>query len=310
MKIKFFTPENLKPKELARDYALIIAGTFLMAVSFVIFISPLKLAPGGVYGLAIILHHLFDFPIGLSGIALDIPILIIGTLWLGPKFGVKTLLGVVSLSGFISLIEYFYGYEPLIALTNNPSIPDPAANFIVALFGGVLIGLGLGLIFKTRATSGGTDIIAMILGKYVRHVSLGTLLIMVDSVIVLFALAAFKDWTIPLYSWLIIYVTGVVVDKVISGFSSGKTVIIISDKYEDIKHKILVDLNRGGTFLLGEGMYSKKEKKIIYTTLSRKQLPQLIHYVHEIDSNAFISILDAGEVFGEGFASLKAKATQ
>ena len=93
-----------------------------------------------------------------------------------------------------------------------------------------------------------------------------------------------------------------VVDKVISGFSSGKTVIIISDKYEDIKHKILVDLNRGGTFLLGEGMYSKKEKKIIYTTLSRKQLPQLIHYVHEIDSNAFISILDAGEVFGEGFS--------
>ena len=168
-------------------------------------------------------------------IALDIPLLIIGTLWLGPKFGVKTVIGIVSLSGFITLLEKIYGYKPLIALASNPAIPDPAANFIIALCGGVFIGLGLGLIFKTRATSGGTDIIATIAGKYLKHIPLGTILIVVDSIVVLGALIAFDDWTIPLYSWLIIYVTGIVVDKVIAGFASSKTVIIISDHYEEIK---------------------------------------------------------------------------
>lgn len=310
MKFQFLAKEKLSPKELVSDYGLILLGTFIMAVGFVVFISPLKLAPGGVYGIAIILHHLFNFPIGLSGIALDIPLLIIGTLWLGPKFGMKTLVGIVSLSGFITLIEHLYGYKPLIGLADNSAIPDPAANFIIALCGGVLLGLGLGLIFKTRATSGGTDIVAMIVGKYAKHIPIGTLLIIVDSVIVLFALTVFKDWTIPLYSWLIIYVTGIVIDKVISGFNSGKAVLIISDFHEEIKERILTDLNRGGTYLHGEGMYNRTEKKIIYTTLSRKQLPQLIHFVHEIDANAFISILDAGEIFGEGFSSLRAKATQ
>ncbi len=302
--------EKLNAKELIKTYGLILLGTFLMAVSLVIFISPLKLAPGGVYGIAIILHHLFDFKIGLSGITLDIPLLIIGTLWLGPKFGWKTLIGVFSLSAFITILEKIYGYAPLIPSSVDASIPDPAANFIIALCGGVLLGFGLGLIFKTRATSGGTDIIAMIANKYFKHIPLGTLLIFIDSFIVLGALIAFEDWTIPLYSWLIIYVTGVVVDKTILGFSSGKAVIIVSDKHEEIKQRILKDLNRGGTFFNGEGMYSGAEKKIIFTTLSKKQIPQLIHIIHEIDLNAFMSIIDASEIFGEGFASLRAKAIE
>ena len=310
MKFKFFSGEKLSPKQMAKDYSMILLGTFIMAVGFVVFVSPLKLAPGGVYGIAIILHHVFGFPIGLSGIALDIPLLIIGTVWLGPKFGMKTVVGIVSLSGFITLLEKIYGYNPLIALANNPTIPDPAANFIIALCGGVFIGLGLGLIFKTRATSGGTDIIATIVGKYLKHIPLGTILIVVDSIIVLGALIAFDDWTIPLYSWLIIYVTGLVVDKVIAGFASSKTVIIISDKYEEIKTCILKNLNRGGTFLHGEGMYNRTEKRIIYTTISRKQLPQLIHFVHEIDAKPFLSVLDATDTLGEGFTPLKAKAME
>lgn len=299
-KIFRFKGKRVDPKEALKDYGLILTGTFIMAIGIVVFISPLKLAPGGVYGIAIILHHLFGFPIGLSGIALDIPLLIIGTLWLGPKFGMKTIAGVISLSAFITLWEYIYGYEPLIA--------DSATHLVVAIFGGILIGTGLGLVFKTRATSGGTDIIAMILSKYMRHVPLGTILIMVDSFIVLFALVVFKDWTIPLYSWLVIYVTGLVVDKVIAGFSSAKAVIIVSDRYEEIRLRIMEDLDRGGTFLKGEGMYNHSEKKIIYTTVSRKQLPQLIHFVHEIDPKAFLSVLDASATLGEGFDSLKEKA--
>ena len=292
-----------------KDYALILLGPLILAVGYVVFISPLKLAPGGVYGIAIILHHLFDFPIGLSGLSLDIPLLAIGTLWLGPKFGAKTVAGVLGLSGFITLVEALYGYQPLICMPGT-DIPDPSANFIIALCGAVFIGIGLGLIFKTRATSGGTDIIAMIIGKYIKHIPIGTLLIAVDSIVVLLSLIAFDDWTIPLYSWLVIYITGQVVDKVIAGFSSGKAVLIISDNADEIKERILKDLNRGGTFLKGEGMYNHTEKKIIYTTIPRKQLPQLIFFVHEIDPNAFMSVLEASEILGEGFTSLREKAIE
>lgn len=294
-----FKFEKVSKKQLLTEYGFILSGTFLMAIGFVIFISPLKLAPGGVYGIAIILHHLFNFPIGLSGICLDIPLLIIGTLWLGNKFGIKTLAGIVSLSGFISLIELFYDGARL--------VDSDSATFILALCGAVLLGVGLGLIFKSRATSGGTDIVAMIFAKYFKHVPIGTLLICVDSVIVLGTIPAFHDWTIPLYSWLIIYVTGIVIDKVIAGFVSCKAVIIISDAHEEIKDRILGELKRGGTFLHGEGMYNHTEKKLIYTTISRKQLPQLVHIVHEVDANAFLSILDASETLGKGFTPLKDK---
>ena len=300
--------KNVDWKDFFKTYSLIVLGTFIMSIGYVIFVSPLKLAPGGVYGIAIILHHLFNFPIGLSGICLDIPLLIIGTLWLGPKFGAKTIAGVITLPAFISLWEKIYGYAPLIALPGDPMTPDPAANFIVALCGGVIIGIGLGLIFKTRATSGGSDIIAMIIGKYLKHTPLGTLLIIVDSTIVLAALAAFKDWTIPLYSWLIIYVTGIVMDKVIAGFHSNKVVLIVSDYYDEIRQHIFDELDRGGTFLHGEGMYNQAEKKIIFTSISRKQLPILVHFVHEIDPKAFVSILDASETLGDGFTSLREKA--
>lgn len=300
--------KNIDWKEFIKTYSLIVVGTFIMSIGYVVFVSPLKLAPGGVYGIAIILHHLFNFPIGLSGICLDIPLLIIGTLWLGPKFGAKTIVGVITLPAFISLWEKIYGYAPLIALPGDPMTPDPAANFIIALCGGVIIGIGLGLIFKTRATSGGSDIIAMIIAKYFKHIPLGTLLIIVDSTIVLAALAAFKDWTIPLYSWLIIYVTGIVMDKVIVGFHSDKVVFIVSDCYDEIRQHIFDELDRGGTFLHGEGMYNNDEKKIIFTSISRKQLPMLVHFVHEIDPKAFVSILDASETLGNGFTSLREKA--
>ena len=288
-----------KVNELVRDYCMIILGTAIMAVGYVVFVSPLKLAPGGVYGIAIILHHLFNFPIGLSGLCLDLPLLIIGTLWLGPKFGAKTVASVLALPAFLSVLEYFYGYEPLVS--------DPSATVILVLFGSVLIGLGLGIIFKTRATSGGTDIIAMILAKYVKHISVGKLIILVDSTVVLLSLVAFKDWTIPLYSWLVIYIEGIIIDKVVAGGLSGKAVLIISEKPEEIKECILQKLQRGGTFIKGEGMYNHSDKKIIYTTVSRKQLPQLIHYVHETDPSAFLSVLEASEVLGNGLASLKDK---
>ena len=297
-----------KRKNLIKEYCTILIGTFIMAVGIVVFITPLKLAPGGVYGIAIIFHHLFQTPVGLVGICLDIPLLLLGVWILGAKFGAKTIVGIFSLAGFISLMEFLYGYAPLISLPGNPAIADPAANFIISLFGGVIVGIGLGLIFRTRATSGGTDIIAMIIGKHLKHIPLGTILMVVDSIIVVLALVVFEDWTIPLYSWLVIYVTGFTIDKMISGFDRRKALFIISHAHEEIKNVIINEMERGGTYFKGKGMYQEADKNIIFTTISKKELPGLLYRVHEIDADAFISIFDATDVLGEGFNSLREKA--
>ena len=297
-------------KKRIKEYCTIIIGTFIMAVGIVVFITPLKLAPGGVYGIAIILHHLFKTPIGLVGICLDIPLLLVGIWLLGAKFGAKTVVGIFSLAGFISLIEFVYGYAPLISLAGDSTIADPAANFIISLFGGVIVGIGLGLVFRTRATSGGTDIIAMIIGKYLKHIPLGTILMIVDSVIVLLALVIFEDWTIPLYSWLVIYVTGFTIDKMISGLDRRKALFIISKDHERIRDVIINEMERGGTYFKGTGMYHESEKEIIFTTITKKELPGLLYRIHEIDASAFISIFNATDVLGEGFNSLRAKVLQ
>jgi uncharacterized membrane-anchored protein YitT (DUF2179 family) len=284
-------------KKHVSEYVMILTGSFIMAVGFVVFISPFKLAPGGVYGVAITLHYLTEsLPIGVFALCLDIPLFLIGTWILGPKFGAKTLVGIFSLSGFTTLLEKLYGYQPLVT----------EDYFLASVFGGVLLGLGLGLIFKSRATSGGTDIVAMIVNKY-NKIPVGRLLIYIDTLVVFIGLIAFQDWRIPLYSWVTIFITGKIIDMIIEGIGSEKAVYIISDHYDEIRSKIINEMNRGGTYLCGEGMYNGTEKKIIYTIVDRKELILLQKYVHEIDPKAFMTVVDSTETLGEGFRSLKEK---
>jgi uncharacterized membrane-anchored protein YitT (DUF2179 family) len=164
----------------------------------------------------------------------------------------------------------------------------------------VLLGFGLGLIFKAKATSGGSDIIAMIIAKKSK-LPLGQLMIYVDSVIVLFGLFAFQDWHIPLYSWLVIFITGKVIDGALEGVGYHKTLFIISDKYEEIRQKIIVDLCRGATCIAAKGMYEGDERKIIFTNVNRREMVILHDFIHQVDPNAFVTIFDAAEVLGDGF---------
>lgn len=289
-----------------RDYAFITIGAFIMAVGYVYFISPHKIVPGGVYGIAIVIHYLtagiFNFwpngiPIGLFGLILNIPLTYAGIKILGPRFGIKTIVGFVLASFFMDGITY---------LRTSGDLPLVNDVLLSCVFGGVLIGFGLGLIFKSRATSGGSDIIAMILAKYT-NIQLGQLLIYVDSVIVLFGLAVFKDWQIPLYSWLTIYITGKAIDITIEGSNYNKALLIISKEHEKIKHKLLFDLDRGGTYLLGKGMYTNEKKQVIYTVVSRREVLILEQFIHDIDPDAFITVMDVKEILGEGFMPLKSK---
>ena len=286
--------DKIFSKEWFRDAALIIIGTFLMAVGVVFFISPHKFVPGGVYGISIVLHHLLGTPIGLISLCMDIPLLLIGIKVLGSKFGYKTLAGLVLMAVFVDLLGRIWG--------SNPLVEDDA--LLSAIFGGILVGIGLGLVFRANATSGGTDIVAMILSKFT-HLPMGQSLIYVDSVIVLVGLVAFHDWKIPLYSWLIIFIIGKVIDMVLEGMSVNKVVIIVSDKHEEIREKIIFNMARGGTYLKAQGMFAGEDKKVIYTNISRRELPVLLEHIRSVDPMAFVSVLDANDVLGDGFRPLK-----
>ncbi|MBW6498958.1 MAG: YitT family protein [Bacteroidales bacterium] len=292
----FVSKEKIFSRKWFISYSLITLGSLIMAAGFVFFIAPNKIVPGGVYGIGIVLHHLIGIPVGLTGLAFNIPLTLIGIRILGPRFGVKTVVGFVLASVFIDGLTYIWGDVPL--------VPDDM--LLSSIFGGVLIGFGLGLIFKSRATSGGSTIIAMIMSKYTR-LPIGQTLMVVDSVIVLVGLVAFRDWTIPLYSWIVIYITGKVIDGVLQGVSYEKTLFIVSEKYKEISEKILVDLNRGGTFLEGKGMYKQDEKKIIFVNVSRREVAILQDFINDIDPNAFVTVIDASEILGKGFKSLNEK---
>lgn len=290
----FIQKDELFSKKWFTAYTLIAIGSFILAAGFVFFITPYKIVPGGVYGISIVLHHMFDTPVGLIALIFDIPLTIIGIKVLGPRFGIKTVVGFTLTAFFVDGLTYLWGVEPL--------VEDDA--LLSSIFGGVFIGLGLGLIFKSKATSGGTDIVAMIIGKYTK-LPLGQLMILVDSSIVLIGLLAFGDWKIPLYSLIVIFITGKVVDVVLQGISYDKTLFIISDQSEAIRDKIINDLNRGGTYIQGYGMYNEKEKKIIYTVVNRRELAMIQEYILGIDPDAFMTVINANEIIGHGFKSLK-----
>ena len=289
-----------------KEYSFITIGAFIFAVGFMFFISPYKIVPGGIYGVAIIVHYLtkglFSFwpdgiPIGLFGLVLNVPLVLAGIKILGPRFGFKTIIGIVLSSVFMDMISY---------LRVDGDAPLVQDVLLSCVFGGVLSGFGLGLIFKSRATTGGSDIIAMIIAKY-SGMQLGQLIIYVDSAIVLFGLAAFHDWQIPLYSLVVIYITGKAIDIIMEGASYNRAMFIISEKHEEIKQKLLVDLERGGTYLDGNGMYTSNRKNVIFTVVSRREVAILEQFISQIDPDAFITIMDAKEILGEGFQSLKTK---
>ncbi len=308
----FITKEKFLSKEWFYSYSLIILGSFILAMGFVYFIDPHKIVPGGVYGIGIVVKNLtaevmgngikipfFKEPffkdglgIGIVGLMLNIPLTILGIKILGSRFGVKTIVGFVLSSIFIDFLDENF---------DGVLVDDVLLSCV---FGGVLIGFGLGLIFKSKATSGGSDIIAMIAVKYTK-MSLGLLLIAVDSVIVLFGLLVFKDWKIPLYSWIVIYITGKVIDATLQGISYDKVLFIISDRYDEIKDKIIVDLNRGGTVINGIGMHKGLDKKIIFTNVNRREQTILQDFIKDIDPNAFMTVINASEVLGNGFKPIQ-----
>ncbi len=295
----FITKEKFLSNEWLSAYTYLILGSIIFAVSDILFVVPYKLAPGGVYGIATVLNTMFSWKISYCTFAMEIPLIILGTYILGPRFGVKTIVSVAIIITTVWIMETYVsvGYPKVIL--------DPMLNTIVA---GVFYGIAIGLIFKSRATSGGSDIIAMILAKYTK-LSLGKLVMIVDGIIVLFTLVQPTEtgaigWEFAIYSLIIIYIEGKIIDMIVSGASYHKTVMIVSDHFESIADKIKNDLKRGATIFKGTGAYSGEDRKMVYSVMSRRELEILKLHIKEVDPEAFVNVTEANEIIGKGFQSL------
>lgn len=283
---------NTGMKGNVKDYSLIVFGAFLQALGYVLFIAPYKIVPGGIYGISIVLHYLTKglfspfpdgLPIGAMALCFNVPLLILAMKKLGLASGPKTIVTFLLISGFTDLLTYLLGNTSLIE--ND--------RFIACFYGGVLLGIGVACVFKAQSTSAGTDVLARVLAKHTNK-KVSDLVILVDSVIVLFGLIVFQDWAVPLYSWFTIFVYS----KAIEMFqpeNPERAVFIVSQKTKEIKDIIVHKLKMRGTYIHGKGMYEGNETEIIFTITDRKDLRKLKDEVKEADPNAFISTMNASQ---------------
>ncbi len=282
-----------------RDWICIVLGAFVLAAGFVLFITPYHIVPGGVYGTGIVLHYLFpQVQVGTFGLMLDIPLLCVALWVFGAKFGTKTIVAALLTPVFMNTLTHFIGEDPAAMLAGNIDLSGDV--LLSCIFGGVLIGVGMGLILRTHATSGGTDIVAMIVHRFTR-MPIARCLLIVDSCVVVLGLIVLKDWRIPLYSLITIYVSTQLVDWVLDGGGSNKLLFILSEKNEQIRTLIIEKLERGGTYIQSTGMFSMQDKQMIFVVLDRTELPVVQDYIRRIDPRAFLVVMNAHEIYGEGF---------
>lgn len=267
----------------------IALGCAIFAVGFNLFLVPNNMNAGGISGLAMILVELLGFgSVGAITAIMNLPLFIFGGLKIGKKFFVGSLIGTLASSAFMDLLV---------------GLPHPETDPLLAsLYGGLLCGLGLGVVFSTGASTGGSDIIVRLLKLKYQNVPIGTINIFFDAAVATLTGLVFMDMTKALYSGVVIFVSGQVIDAVVYRFDYSKVVMIISGQHEAIAKKIGTELDRGATYLHGEGSYSNRDVKVIFTVVKKQQIADLKRLVVEIDPNAFIVVQEAHQVLGEGFS--------
>lgn len=273
-----------------RLYIGIFVGCILGGIGLALFLVPNNIASGGVTGAAMVINNFVPtIPVGLMSIILNIPIFILCLVILGTSFGVKSFIATLILGFSIDIFSVF-------------TIPTHDL-LLASIFGGLFLGLGIGIVIKSNATTGGTDLLAKIVHKVISFVSVGQILLVIDVVILISASIAFKSVEIGLYAAISLYITSAVIDGVIVGINFSKAAYIISDHSEQIAEAIMTDLDRGVTGLNGRGMFSKEDKTVLLCVLRKREIPKLRRLVKDVDHNAFVFLSEAREVFGEGFES-------
>jgi uncharacterized membrane-anchored protein YitT (DUF2179 family) len=280
---------NRKPRSkttvLITDYLLIIMGSITVALTFRLFLFPNEIASGGVSGISTIFGHVFGIEPAITQWVFNIPLFIAGVALLGRQFGVKTLVGTL----FLPFVVY-------LSRDMEPLTQDP---FLAALFGGVGVGMGLGLVFRGKASTGGTDLAAQIMHKYL-GITLGVSVLLIDGLVVLSSAIAFNI-ELALYALISLYVTGKTIDLVQVGLSYAKVALIISNEPEKLRHALLNDLDRGVTKLSGTGGYTEDERPVLMCVVNQTEVTKLKEIVRLNDPQAFVIVTDTNEVLGEGF---------
>jgi uncharacterized membrane-anchored protein YitT (DUF2179 family) len=266
-------------------YVYIIIGAAIVAVGFNVFLLPNEVASGGVSGISTILKGVFGWEPGIVQYAFNIPLFIAGVIFLGKQFGARSLAGTLTLPLFVILTS---SWEPA---TLNP--------LLGALFGGISVGVGLGIVFRGNASTGGTDLAAQIIAKYTGF-TLGTSVMLIDGLIVLSAALVF-DVEKGLYALIGLFVTTKTIDIIQLGFSQSKMVYIITNKQEEIRDAIYTEINRGVTKLPAVGGYTEADKPILLVVVYQTEFSKLKHVIKVVDPTAFVIVSDAYEVLGEGF---------
>ncbi len=272
----------------------ITLGSLIAAVGVALFLVPNKIASGGVSGFSTIIYYLTGWPVGTLMIICNVPLFFLGFRRFGYRSMVRSLYGALILSVFIDLLAFWQG--------DSKFVGDP---LLASLYGGVLTGIGLGLVFRSGGTTGGTDLLARLLYSNL-GLSLGSTLLTVDGFVILLA-AIFFDLELALYALIAVYITSRMIDVVLEGISYHKAVLIISDKYEALGKMLLSRLDRGITGLVSRGIYTGKTREALLCVVGQGELTALKEMIYEVDANAFIIITQAHEVLGEGFRPFEIK---
>ncbi len=272
------------------EIVLMVVGSYLVSLGINMFLLPHKMTTGGASGIATILYYLFNLPMGLSILLVNLPLFIISLYKLGVKFSFKTIVATVLLSTFLEIFKY----DNIIA-NNSTDL------FISCIFGGLIVGLGLSLVLRAGASTGGSDLLAQIIYKMTKLQSLSNILLMIETVIILSIMIVFKDINIGLYSIIALFVSTKVIDIVFAGVDYIKVVTIITKKSDTIIEPILNDLKRGATVTHSIGAHSGEEVTTITCIVTRPQISKIKDIIRENDSNAMMYITTANEVKGNGF---------
>lgn len=281
---------------------MIISGCIITAISIDVFLVPFRIAPGGFAGLSTVIYYLIGqkIPVGVLMLMMNIPLFAIGYKYIGKSFLFRTIFGTALLSIVTDLLKPFT--DIFVGKYLVPSGTELSPDILLySVFGGALMGIGIGLVFKSGATTGGTDLVAKIINHFAPSLTLGQMLLLVDMIIIIFASVVFKSFLLGLYAVVSIFITTKIMDSIIEGINFAKSIYIISDKSDIIAGHILEELDRGVTSLNGVGMYTGEDKRVLFCVVQKGQLPQLKRIVRSIDDKAFMILTDAREVLGEGF---------
>lgn len=274
-------------KKILFDTVGILLGSFVCALGLVAFLIPNKIAAGGFSGLATILHYTFDLPVGVMMLVMEVPLFIAMIYFLGTAFGFRTLVGAFSLPVFIDLLTIYL-----------PSVPE-VEMLLAALYGGIVTGLGIGIVFRFKGTTGGTDGLAALIQRKI-PLPIGQILLFIDGFIIILAGIRF-GLQAALYALITVFIMSKVIDLVQEGITVAKAAFIISEHNEAIGKDILVKLDRGATALEGRGLYTGKGRDVLMVVVSQSEISRLKEVVYQADPLAFVIVSDVHEVLGEGF---------